>query len=115
MLSLSMLEKALNPDHVEIARFIKVGIRGPSLHTFSIVLHLWYAWYYARLSSSMSEKAAKDRRHGRLTLETLNDPRTTGSPGVIGSWMTFVRFGFKMKHRYLGTSDHTVEVDIDGF
>ena len=40
---------------------------------------------------------------------------TTGSQGVIGSWMTFVRFGFKMKHRYLGTSDHTVKVDIDGF
>ena len=39
--------------------------------------------------------------------------RTTGSPGVLGSEVTFVRFGSNMKPRYLGTSNNIIKVGIE--
>ena len=44
-----------------------------------------------------------------------NARSTTGSPGVIGSEVTFVRFGSNMKPRYLGTSNHIIKVGIEAF
>ena len=43
------------------------------------------------------------------------DQPTTGSPGVIGSEVTFVRFVSNMKPRYLGTSNHIIKVGIEAF
>ena len=47
--------------------------------------------------------------------EETKKGRTTGSPGVIGSEVTFVRFGSNMKPRYLGTSNHIIKVGIKAF
>ena len=55
------------------------------------------------------------RRMEECEWAILVSRRTTGSPGVIGSGVTFVRFGSNMKPRYLGTSNHIVKVGIEAF
>ena len=74
--------------------------------------------YMCQLSAKQHNHSKQIRGFAIITIfpeHGINSQRTTGSPGVLGSEVTFVRFVSNMKPRYLGTSNHIIKVGIEAF